>query len=107
MKYLLLVLALVFGVAHAEQAQRWSAEHANAWYAKQRWPLGSDYVPYNAINQLEMWQADSFDPQRIDLELGWAEKLGMNTMRVFLHDQLWAQDPDGFKKGVGTFLTLA
>src|ERR1700743_118272 len=106
MKYLLLVLALVFGVAHAEQAQRWSAEQANAWYAKQRWPLGSDYVPYNAINRLEMGQADTFDPQRIDTELGWAQKLGMNTLRVFLHDLLWQQDPAGFRQRIGTFLDI-
>ena len=50
------------------------------------------------INQLEMWQADSFDPKRIDLELGWAESLGMNTMRVYLHDPLWQQDSEGFKR---------
>ena len=67
MKHLLLVLALAFGVVHAAEPQRWPAEQANAWYAKQRWPLGSDYIPYNAINQLEMWQADTFDPRRIDL----------------------------------------
>jgi hypothetical protein len=95
MKQLLLpLLMLVFGLgaAQAAEPQRWSAEQANAWYAKQPWPLGSDYIPSNAINELEMWQADTFDPQRIDLELGWAQKLGMNTMRVFLHDLLWQQD---------------
>jgi hypothetical protein len=54
-----------------------------------------------------MWQADSFDPKRIDLELGWAEGLGMNTMRVFLHDLLWQQDAEGFKRRLDQFLTIA
>jgi hypothetical protein len=91
----------------AEARDRWTPEAANTWYGKQPWLLGANYVPANAINQLEMWQADSFDAQRIDLELGWAEKLGMNTMRVFLHDQLWTQDPQGFKRRMDTFLTIA
>jgi hypothetical protein len=87
--------------------ERWTEEKANAWYAGQSWPVGSDYIPANAINQLEMWQADTFDPARIDLELGWAESLGMNTMRVFLHDLLWEQDKEGFEQRIDTFLSVA
>ena len=58
-------------------AGRWSEAHANEWYAKQPWLVGSNYIPANAINELEMWQADTFDPKTIDKELGWAEGLGM------------------------------
>ena len=110
MKQLLLSLLMLTcgsGAAQAAEPQRWPAEQANAWYAQQPWPLGSDYIPYNAINELEMWQADTFDPRRIDLELGWAQKLGMNTMRVFLHDLLWQQDPEGFNKRLQMFLDIA
>lgn len=88
-------------------AQRWPESKANAWYAQQPWYVGSNFVPQDAINQLEMWQADTFDPQEIDKELGWAEKIGMNTMRVFLHDLLWQQDAAGFQKRIDTFLTIA
>jgi hypothetical protein len=86
---------------------RWTEKAANDWYAKQPWLVGSNYIPANAINELEMWQADSFDPRRIDLELGWAESIGLNTMRVFLHDLPWQQDPDGFRKRIDTFLNIA
>lgn len=109
MRRFLSVLAaaiLSAGLAHADAA-RWPEAKANAWYGAQPWPLGSNYVPADAINQLEMWQGASFDPKRIDLELGWAEKLGMNTMRVFLHDLLWAQDPKGFSARLDTFLAIA
>ncbi len=54
-----------------------------------------------------MWQPDTFNPQRIDQELGWAQSIGLNTMRVFLHDLLWQQDPEGFKKRVNVFLEIA
>jgi len=86
---------------------RWSEQQARDWYSRQPWLVGSNYNPASAINQLEMWQADSFDPKRIDLELGWAEGLGMNTMRVFLHDLLWQQDAEGFKRRLDQFLTIA
>lgn len=91
----------------AASPSRWSEQAANDWYARQPWLVGSNYIPSTAINELEMWQADTFDPGRIDLELGWAESLGMNSMRVFLHDLLWQQDAKGFQKRVDTFLQIA
>jgi hypothetical protein len=102
------VLSIILLLAFAALGQqKWSEQQARDWYAKQPWLLGSNYNPASAINQLEMWQADSFDPKRIDLELGWAEGLGMNTMRVFLHDLLWQQDAEGFKRRLDQFLTIA
>ncbi|HKN59319.1 MAG TPA: hypothetical protein VJV97_10730, partial [Gemmatimonadaceae bacterium] len=56
---------------------------------------------------MEMWQAATFDPQTIDRELGWAESLGFNTMRVFLHNLLWQQDSAGFLNRIDQFLTIA
>ena len=49
------------------------------------------------INQMEMWQADTFDPVTIDRELGWAEEIGMNCMRVYLHHLIWETDKEGFR----------
>jgi hypothetical protein len=85
----------------------WTADRANAWYATHKWLSGADYIASTAINQLEMWQADTFDPKTIDTELGYAEGIGFNTMRVFLHSLAWQQDPAGFKKRVADFLAIA
>jgi len=89
------------------QPQRWTEVKANDWYEHQPWIVGSNFIPSNAINQLEMWQSETFDPQEIDKELGWAEGLGMTTMRVFLHDLLWQQDSAGFTKKIDSFLGIA
>ena len=59
-----------------QPSQRWSEEKANAWYQQQPWLVGANYIPATAINELEMWQAETFDPKQIDKELGWAEALG-------------------------------
>jgi hypothetical protein len=109
MKRLLTGLAFILGLTVCSEAQtaRWTEKTANDWYAQQAWLVGSNYIPSTAINELEMWQASTFDPQRIDKELGWAESLGLNTMRVFLHDLLWQQDAEGFKKRLDIFLTIA
>ncbi|MGK6349853.1 1,4-beta-xylanase [Parapedobacter sp. DT-150] len=85
----------------------WTASTADAWYEKQGWLVGSNYIPATAINQLEMWQADTFDPQTIDKELGWAADLGMNTVRVYLHDLLYEQDSLGFFSRIDSFLTIS
>src|SRR5579863_8264090 len=103
---LLLVIAM-FSSAARPQSSRWPEQQANTWYAQQPWLVGSNYIPKSAINQLEMWQEPTFDPQQIEREFTWAESLGMNTMRVFLHDLLWQQDAAGFQKRIDRFLTIA
>jgi len=100
-------IVLLSIAAVAAPSVKWTDKQANDWYEKQPWLVGSNFNPASAINELEMWQADSFDPKRIDLELGWAESLGMNTMRVYLHDLLWQQDAEGFKRRLNTFLSIS
>jgi hypothetical protein len=85
----------------------WPAARANQWYSQQAWPVGSNYISSTAINELEMWQPDTFDLPTIDRELGWAQSLGMNTMRVFLHNLLWQQDSQGFLHRMDQFLEVA
>ncbi len=105
--FLLLPLALLMAASLFGQTTPWSAQKANDWYGKQPWLVGGNYIPANSINQLEMWQAETFDAARIELELGWAESIGMNTMRVFLHDLVWQQGSEGFKKRIDAFLVIA
>jgi hypothetical protein len=104
---MLVFILLLCQIALAAPSQKWTEKKANDWYATQPFLVGSNFTPASAINELEMWQADTFDPQRIDLELGWAESIGMNTMRVFLHDLLWQQDAAGFKRRLEQFLQIA
>ncbi|HSU51394.1 MAG TPA: hypothetical protein VLJ41_12405, partial [Segetibacter sp.] len=85
----------------------WSAEKANAWYNEHNWITGANFIPSTAINQLEMWQSDSFDPETIDRELGYAEGIGFNTMRVFLHSLVWQQDSSGFKDRINRYLDIS
>ncbi len=101
------IVAPVVGQPSAAPSGRWSEARAAEWYRAQPWLVGANYSPASAINQLEMWQADTFDPAGIDRELGWAEGIGMNTMRVFLHDLLWQQDAAGFTKRIEQFLVIA
>ncbi|GBG40800.1 cellulase family glycosylhydrolase [Mycobacterium montefiorense] len=107
-----LPLMLAAGAALAQaplasaEAGRWSPDRANAWYRAQGWLVGANYIPSTAINQLEMFQPGTFDPQRIDGELGAARALGFNTMRVFLHDQLWAADRQGFQSRLAQFVGI-
>ncbi len=98
---------LLLSVTGFAETAHWPAEKATAWYQQQPWLVGSNFIPADAINELEMWQADSFNPSEIDKELGWAEGLGMNTMRVFLHDLPWQQDSAGFRKRIDTFLAIS
>lgn len=85
----------------------WSGDQANEWYTQWGWLRGCDFIPSTAINQLEMWQAETFDTATINRELGWAESIGLNSMRVYLHHAAWEIDKEGFKDRVDQYLTIA
>jgi len=104
------VLALCFGSAclHANSPrERWTEEQAWTYMRANPWPVGSNFLPVDAINELEMFQRETYNPAEIDKEFGWAESSGMNTMRIFLHDLLWQQDAAGFKQRLDNLLTIA
>jgi hypothetical protein len=106
MKLLRFGVCLLLAAAAFAQPHHWTEAEANEWYGKLPWLVGANFIPSTASNQLEMWQAETFDPVTIDRELGWAQDLGMNTMRVFLHDLLW-KDQAGFERRLNTFLRIA
>lgn len=91
----------------AQIGERWSKEKAWDWYVKQPWLVGTNFNPSTSINQLEFWQAPTFDPETIDRELKWSADLGMNIHRVFLHNLLWEQDSVGFLSRLDKYLSLA
>jgi hypothetical protein len=85
----------------------WLATKANAWYCEHRWIIGADCIPAYAVNQLKMWQAETFDAAAIDRELVLAERLGFNTLRVFPRNVVWKEDASGFKQRIDRFLAIA
>jgi Cellulase (glycosyl hydrolase family 5) len=85
----------------------WTKEQANTWYAEQGWLRGCNFLPSTAINQLELWQSETFDTATINRELGWAESIGMNAMRVYLHHAAWEIDTAGFKNRMEQYLSIA
>ncbi|MGZ5515593.1 MAG: 1,4-beta-xylanase, partial [Candidatus Aminicenantales bacterium] len=104
---LVLVAPAIAGQDANGSSKRWTAEKARAWATAEPWLLGCNYIPRTAINTLEMWQESTFDPAIIDEELGWAEDLGFDAVRVFLHYLLWEQDPGGFLRRLQQYLEIA
>ncbi len=107
---MILTTAILFWAMAAQSqtpAKRWTEAQANKWQTENGWLRGGNFNPSTAINQLETWQAESFDPKTIDRELGWAEGIGLNCMRVFLHHVAWEVDKEGFKKRMDQYLSIA
>lgn len=106
-----LFMALTISLSAQEknllESRKWSPEKAKDWYAQHDWMTGANFNPSTAINQLEMWQEATFDSETIDKELGYAEGVGFNTMRVYLHSLAYKADPKGFKKRMDTYLGIA
>jgi hypothetical protein len=97
-------------VHHIERplaAGQWTAAQAQEWAAERPWLCGFNFLPSSAVNFLEMWRGDTFDPATIDRELGWAAAIGFNALRTNLHYLDWLHDPVGLIARVDHFLALA
>jgi hypothetical protein len=105
--FTIFLLVTCFCLSAFARDEQWTPARANDWYSQQPWLVGSNFITSTAINELEMWQPDTFDLPTIDRELGWAQGLGMNTMRVFVHNLLWQQDSAGFLRRLDQFLEVA
>ncbi|MDA3956718.1 cellulase family glycosylhydrolase [Oceanispirochaeta sp.] len=86
---------------------KWSEQDAFRWYKDKGWINGANFLPSTAGNMLEMWNAETFDPDTIRRELGWASELGMNTMRVFLPYILWKEDSLALISRINLYLDIA
>jgi len=90
-----------------DRPARWSAQEAWRWYGQQPWLCGVNFVPSTACNTTEFWQRESFDPETIDRELGWAGKIGLRSCRVFVQYLVWKHDPEGLLQRIDRFLAMA
>jgi hypothetical protein len=112
-KFLLALIVVVISSCQSTvqtnrtENEKWTSDTAKRWAAENDWLRGSNFNPSTAINQLETWQAESFDTATINRELGWAESIGMNCMRVYLHHLAWQVDKKGFKGRMNRYLTIA
>ena len=102
-----LILAGCTNQGNKTEQTSWPVEKAWVWSEEIGWLRGCNYIPNTAVNQLEMWQEETFDMVTIDRELGWAEELGFNVMRVYMHSFAWKQDPEGFKKRLEEYLVTS
>ncbi len=107
MKKSLIAITALLTLSSAFAREKWTEKQANDWYASQPYLAGANYINRDSINQIEMWNKETFNPKQIDEELGWAKSIGFNTMRVFLHDLVWEENPEGFFERVDKFLEIA
>ena len=85
----------------------WSIERVEAWYRRQPWIVGFNYLPRSAVNWTELWQAESFDLATIEEELRFAERIGFNALRTNLQYLVWRHDAAGLRARLDRFLGAA
>lgn len=107
MKRAISAILAVCAAASLSARERWTEQQANQWYASQPFYAGANFIPSNAINQIEMWSTDTFSPDVIDRELGWAQSLGFNAMRVFLSDVVWRHEGEKLFANMEKYLEIA
>lgn len=89
------------------QAARWSKDRIDDWRRRTGWLLGCNYLPSYAVNFIEFWQRDRFDPRAIAAELQLAASTGLNSLRVNLSYVNWKHEGDRHLQNADRFLELA
>ena len=104
---IVLIVDLVCKKENKDKSSQWTREQAWKWKEDSGWHTGFSYVPSYAVNQYEIWQEDTFDPNVLDKELALAEQAGYSLVRIYLMEGVWYVDRDGFKSRIDTFLRIA
>ncbi|QBY00802.1 1,4-beta-xylanase [Rhodophyticola sp. CCM32] len=86
---------------------RWDADKAWQWKASHPWIVGCNFLPGYAVNFVDMWHKETYDPLAINRELGWAASVGMNAVRVNLQYLQWVDDIAGQTRIFESFLEIA
>uniref|UniRef100_UPI00286F3240 cellulase family glycosylhydrolase n=1 Tax=Buttiauxella brennerae TaxID=82988 RepID=UPI00286F3240 len=86
---------------------QWSKQQAAEWHNNQGWICGFNYLPRSAVNWTELWQRETFDAETIEQELGWAQEIGYNQLRINLPFIVWQHDRDGLLARIDQFLNIA
>ncbi len=106
---LILLSYLVCNLSYGQEIYegKWSIKKVDKWYSQFDWVAGTNFGPSTAINQLEMWQKETFDPETIDRELRWSAELGFNTHRVYLHNLVWEYNSEEYLDRIDQYLSIS
>lgn len=66
---------------------------------------GAIYIPSNAYNAPQMWK--NFDPAEVDRDLGYAQVIKLNALRVWASYEYWQMAPAKFQANFERFLGIA
>jgi hypothetical protein len=91
-RYLLCSMVFVAAAASSQDA-RWSRIR------------GVNFFSSSAVNAADMWR--HFDPVSADRELGWMEELGFNSVRLWLSERAWRENPGLFADNLAAALALS
>ncbi|MBL7041288.1 MAG: hypothetical protein ISR77_21810, partial [Pirellulaceae bacterium] len=69
------------------------------------WMHGANYTPSYAATDVETWL--NYDPAVVDRELGYAERIGLNCVRVFLQSLVYEHAPEKFLGNFADFVDRA
>lgn len=87
----------------------WTKEEAREWYDALPWLRGCNFIGSDCANRIDQWQSYRMDEHMntADREMAACEKLGMNTVRLIVEFDVWAQEPEAFMRCLEGYLGLA
>ncbi len=66
---------------------------------------GANYVPTRRMNTYQVWR--QFDPDLIDTQMGFASRLHLNALRMWLSPERWWEQPAEVEERLDSLLSIA
>lgn len=89
--------------------EKWTVEQANAWYDKQPWPRGCNFIGSDCCSRIDMWQSygreGHMETARRELKL--CQDIGFNTIRLIVEFDVWAQERESFMSVLEEYISIA
>ena len=88
--------------------RQWTEQEINEWYAKQPWLRGTNFLPSDCINRLDMWQSFGREEhlKTAETELKLSEETGFNTVRLWCNFDVYYKEPEEFMQTLESYISL-
>lgn len=87
---------------------KWTCEQANAWYEKQGWLRGCNFIGSDCTNRLDMFQSYKAEEKlkTAERELALCQQIGFNSVRIWANFDVYYAEPESYMEIFDRYIEL-
>ena len=110
---MVITLKIEIGVSRTRRNKKtmkrqWTEQEIAEWYKSQPWLRGTNFLPSDCVNRLDMWQSIGREEhlKTAETELKLSKETGFNTVRLWCNFDVYYKEPEEFMQTLESYITL-